>query len=48
MVWPFQAINLKLIWDVISAIKVGKTGFAFVLDRPGRLIAHPDISLVLR
>jgi adenylate cyclase len=41
-------VNLKLIWDVISDIKVGKTGFAFVLDRPGRLIAHPDISLVLR
>jgi class 3 adenylate cyclase len=41
-------VNLKLIWDVISAIKVGKTGIAFVLDRPGRLIAHPDISLVLR
>ena len=41
-------VNLKLIWDVISAIKVGKTGFAYVLDRPGRLIAHPDISLVLR
>jgi adenylate cyclase len=41
-------VNLKLIWDVISAIKVGKTGFAFLLDRPGRLIAHPDISLVLR
>jgi adenylate cyclase len=41
-------VNLKLIWDVISAIKVGKTGFAFGLDRPGRLIAHPDISLVLR
>jgi adenylate cyclase len=41
-------VNLKLIWDVISAIKVGDTGFAFVLDGPGRLIAHPDISLVLR
>ena len=41
-------VNLKLIWDVISAIKVGKTGSAFVLDRSGRLIAHPDISLVLR
>jgi class 3 adenylate cyclase len=41
-------VNLKLIWDVISDIKVGKTGFAFVLDRPGRLIAHPDLSLVLR
>lgn len=41
-------INLKLIWDVISAIRVGHTGHAFVLDQPGRLIAHPDISLVLR
>jgi class 3 adenylate cyclase len=41
-------VNLKLIWDVISAIKVGETGSAFVLDRPGRLVAHPDISLVLR
>lgn len=41
-------INLKLIWDVISAIRVGYTGHAFVLDQFGRLIAHPDISLVLR
>src|SRR5215831_7292358 len=41
-------INLKLIWDVISAIHVGKSGDAFVLDASGRLVAHPDISLVLR
>jgi len=41
-------VNLKLIWDVISSIKIGETGHAFVLDRPGRLVAHPDISLVLR
>ncbi|MEH3148666.1 MAG: HAMP domain-containing protein [Methylobacterium frigidaeris] len=41
-------INLKLIRDVISGIRVGNTGQAFVLDGPGRLIAHPDISLVLR
>ncbi|MCK1689080.1 adenylate/guanylate cyclase domain-containing protein [Bradyrhizobium sp. 145] len=41
-------VNLKLIWDVISAIKFGKTGYAYVLDRSGRLVAHPDISLVLR
>ncbi|MET0430188.1 MAG: adenylate/guanylate cyclase domain-containing protein [Microvirga sp.] len=41
-------VNLKLIWDVISAIRVGETGHAFVLDGPGRLVAHPDISLVLR
>ena len=41
-------INLKLIWDVISTIRVGQTGRAFVLDQSGKLIAHPDISLVLR
>lgn len=41
-------INLKLIWDVIAAIKIGDTGHAFVVDNSGRLIAHPDISLVLR
>ncbi|HEY4165905.1 MAG TPA: adenylate/guanylate cyclase domain-containing protein [Reyranella sp.] len=41
-------INLKFIWEEISAIRVGRTGEAFVLDQPGRLVAHPDISLVLR
>ncbi|HSQ19949.1 MAG TPA: cache domain-containing protein, partial [Blastocatellia bacterium] len=41
-------INLKLIWDVVAAIKIGETGQAFVVDDSGRLIAHPDISLVLR
>ena len=41
-------INLKLIWDVIAAIKIGDTGHAFVVDDSGRLIAHPDISRVLR
>jgi adenylate cyclase len=41
-------INLKLIWDVIAAIKIGDTGRALVIDDSGRLIAHPDISLVLR
>jgi adenylate cyclase len=41
-------INLKLIWDVVAAIKIGNTGRAFVVDDSGRLIAHPDISLVLR
>jgi adenylate cyclase len=41
-------INLKLIWDIIAAIKIGDTGHALVVDESGRLIAHPDISLVLR
>src|SRR6516162_1804328 len=41
-------VNLKLIWDVVSKIKVGSHGRAYVVDSDGRLIAHPDISLVLR
>jgi signal transduction histidine kinase len=41
-------VNLKLIWDVVSKIKVGAHGRAYVVDSDGRLIAHPDISLVLR
>jgi signal transduction histidine kinase len=41
-------INLKLMLDVISQIKVGKDGYAYVVGPQGRLVAHPDISLVLR
>jgi signal transduction histidine kinase len=41
-------VNLKLIWDVVSQIKVGERGHAYVVGSAGRLIAHPDISLVLR
>ena len=38
-------VNLKLIWDVVSQIKVGEHGHAFVVGEQGRLIAHPDINV---
>jgi signal transduction histidine kinase len=41
-------INLKLIWDVVSQLRIGRDGYAYVVDRLGRLVGHPDISLVLR
>jgi len=41
-------VNLKFIWDVITQIKIGKAGYAYVVDARGRLISHPDISLVLQ
>jgi signal transduction histidine kinase/CheY-like chemotaxis protein len=41
-------VNLKFIWDVVSQIKVGNRGKAYVVDANGRLIAHPDINPVLR
>src|SRR5262245_14195016 len=41
-------VNLKLLWDWVTQVKVGESGRAYVVDGHGRLIAHPDISLVLR
>jgi two-component system, NtrC family, sensor kinase len=41
-------VNLKFIWDLISAMHVGHSGYAYVVDHRGRLIADPDLSLVLR
>lgn len=41
-------VNLKFVWDVITQIRVGRTGLAYVVDASGNLVAHPDISLVLR
>jgi signal transduction histidine kinase/DNA-binding response OmpR family regulator len=41
-------VNLKFIWDVVTQIKIGQAGYAYVVDSNGRLIAHPDISMVLQ
>ena len=41
-------VNLKFVWDVVAQTKVGQHGLAYVVDPQARLIAHPDISLVLR
>jgi len=41
-------VNLKFIWDVITRIRIGQKGKAYVVDAKGYLIADPDIGLVLR
>ncbi len=41
-------LNLKFIWDVVSRIKIGDKGKAYVVDSTGLLVADPDIGLVLR
>ena len=41
-------INLSPIWDVVSRLRVGRAGYAYVVDAGGRLIAHPDMSIVLQ
>lgn len=41
-------VNLKFIWDVVSRIRIGDKGKAYVVDADGLLVADPDIGLVLR
>jgi HAMP domain-containing protein len=41
-------VNLKYIRNVVSQIQAGQTGYAYVVSGEGDLIAHPDISLVLK
>ncbi len=41
-------MNLKFIWDVVTRIKIGQKGKAYVVDGTGFLVADPDIGLVLR
>lgn len=41
-------VNLKFLRHVVLEIKAALGRTIFVIDRTGQLIAHPDISLVLR
>ena len=41
-------VNLKHVWEIVSSIKAGEAGYAYVVDRRGDLISHRDISLVLQ
>ena len=41
-------IDLRPVWDVVTRMKVGERGQAYVVDSQGRLVAHSDISQALR
>ena len=41
-------VDLKAIWQVVSQIRVGVTGYVYVVDQRGILVAHPDMSAVLQ
>ena len=40
-------VNLKFVWDVVSRIRIGVKGKAYVVDASGNLVADPDIARVL-
>ncbi|PJG56128.1 ATPase [Bradyrhizobium forestalis] len=41
-------VNLRFIWDLVAGIRVGNTGKAYVVNRMGVLIAHPDLWRALQ
>ncbi len=41
-------VDLRALRDVVAQIHVGVTGFVYVVDQRGHLVAHPDLSLVLQ
>ncbi len=41
-------VNFRRMWNIVTGLQVGETGYAYVVDKEGRLIAYRDISPVLR
>ena len=41
-------VNLKFVWDVVSRIKIGENGKAYVVDGNGFLVADPDMHVADR
>ena len=41
-------INLKFVADVVATMRFGRAGQAYIVDSANKLVAHPNLSLVLR
>jgi len=41
-------LNLKFMWDIVDRLKVGETGYVYVADRKGNLLAFSDSGRVLK
>ncbi|MFN2297754.1 MAG: cache domain-containing protein [Anaerolineales bacterium] len=41
-------LNLKFMWDLVDQLEVGESGYAYVVDETGTLIAFGDTGRVLR
>lgn len=42
-------VDLSLNWlrNVVSSLKIGKTGYAFLITRNGTFVTHPDSNLIM-
>ena len=42
------ALSIQFVQDLVSAEKIGTTGYAFVVDATGLVIAHPNTANVMK
>lgn len=40
-------LRIDMLWQVMAEIRFGRTGQAYVIDRDGEVVAHPDAAVVL-
>ncbi len=41
-------VKIRFLIDKVSATKLGKTGYGYVIDKTGMVIAHPNEELILK
>ncbi len=40
-------VSLSWLQDIVSSIKIGKTGYGFMISKSGIVVTHPDKSLIV-
>jgi len=41
-------MKLKFLWHLVSSLKIGSQGIAYLTDQTGRVVVHPNRSIVLK
>jgi HAMP domain-containing protein len=44
----YAAVNLRFVSSLVENLKIGHTGISYVADNSGKIIAHPNIAIVMR
>ncbi len=40
-------LQMDLLWEVVGEVRFGETGIAYIVEKTGTVVGHPDISVVL-
>jgi signal transduction histidine kinase len=41
-------LSLQRIWQITDKVRIGRSGFIMLIDKTGRVLAHPDKRIVLK